>query len=215
MNLQRQTEALFGHEDDAPNPQRHRSFDDFYHPFSSANDAVHYSRAGPPTLGQLGSSVISLPDLNQARSENIHESDWLTPRAERQIQEYFPSRMTSQHEHQTTHSASQSPRSLTPLAKARDTAQHRTPMFQPPPSLSQHDNIPPHRANICELCRKRFINAEAFRDHQMEHLNDEQERQTYICPICEAEFLGKTTMIHSHIPLHYQFNAHTNTLNLI
>lgn len=213
MNLQRQTEALFG-PDDLTQPVRHRSFDDIHNPsVPTADDVVYYSRAGPPTMVRLGASTISLPDLNQPLSEGefqIQDSDWLTPRAERQIQELFPS-MSSRN--QQSGSASQSPRSLTPLARVRDASQQRTPMFQSPPPPD--NDVLPHRANICELCKKRFPNVAAFRDHQMEHLNDEQERQTYICPICETEFLGKTTMIHSHIPLHYRFNTQTNRIDLI
>ena len=65
MNLQRQTEALFGPEDDVhrqPMVPRHRSYDDIYQPNERANDVIHYSRAGPPTLVRLGSRLQQMPN---------------------------------------------------------------------------------------------------------------------------------------------------------
>ena len=206
LNLQRQTDALFG--PDQLTQPRHRSYDDIYNP---ANE-VYYSRAGPPSLVRLGASVVSLPEMVQNQPDldlqTIHESDWLTPRAERQLQEYFPLPVTSSH--YEPKSTSQSPRSLTPLAN------RRSPVIPPPPSSeTQRAQSSPHRTNKCELCRRRFPNVATFRDHQLEHLRDEQDRQTYTCPVCDAEFLGRTTMVHSHIPLHYRFNPQTKQLDLI
>ena len=173
---------------------RHNSIDNVYVPPEPMR-GVHY-----------GGSYLSLPDLNQANVIVEQQPfDWLTPRAERQISEMFPVMDTVAADTKSSPSSSQySPHSSSPRQYAfKDRRMSVTPRQQQqtaPPAF-------PTRPFVCDQCQTGFPSAQELRHHSIEHHIDDQDRITFTCPVCNDEFLGRTTLINAHLPKHYRYDT--------
>lgn len=173
--------------------------------FARHNSFDHVT-SEPPSSMRFGGSYLSLPDLNQANTViEAQPYDWLTPRAEAQVNEFFPLMNALDPMASSVSSASSqySPHSHSPIDNIpQQRRMSMTPRQQqgiPPP--------PPSRPHICDQCKTGFLTKQELRHHSIEHHIDNEERITYTCPVCDTEFLGRTTLINAHLPTHYKHDT--------
>lgn len=171
----------------------------------SRHNSFDYVTSEPGSQMRYGGSYLSLPDLNQANAviEPQHY-DWLTPRAEAQVNEFFPLMSAVVDPMTSSGTSSQySPHSTSPIDHVpQQRRMSMTPRQQqgiPPP--------PPSRPHVCDQCNTGFMTKQELRHHSIEHHIDNEERITYTCPVCDTEFLGRTTLINAHLPTHYKHDT--------
>lgn len=232
IGLQRVTDELYATSPTRHTPpQRHHSFDQ------------NYMTDPQPPL-RLGDSFASLPDLleettRRLQDENIDSSDWLTPRAERQLHELFPN-MVSHFSRDTSNLSVESPQRSprgrvspsvssersyqTPYSHAEQvTSRTNTPMQQQQqqqPSTSRSSSssqrhIPRRRRHICPHCLLSFDRRDYLNRHVLDHELDEREREVIECPICRAVYMGRTTLTSTHIPTHYYWDPSHQEIRLV
>lgn len=228
IGLQRVTDELYSTPISArstPPPQRHHSFDQTHD-------------MDPPPRLHLGDSFASLPDMlentgSRSRDELFDNSDWLTPRAERQLQDLFPnvvsyfSSESSNAGERPRQTSQGSPRAQTPNVSSESSLSFQTPLSsmsrsntpQQPSytrfSSSTQRHASRRRRHVCPHCLLSFDRRDHLDRHTGDHETDERERQVIQCPVCRSAFMGRTALINLHIPTHYQWDKAHQEIRLV
>ena len=143
MELQRETNELLS----SPPPPRSKRFPSLDQGVASdhsggSSSSMRERRAAAPTSIQLDDSYLSLPELLHETNRRLQESqidtsDWMTPRAERQLEDMFAGSIIS--------STSISPRSSkrSPVAQARLSGMLSSaePTWPLPPNILSNLNV--------------------------------------------------------------------------
>lgn len=164
------------------------------------------------SLNSQTSSLLSLPDLLSETTRRLQEaqldtSDWLTPRAERQLADLIPP-MTDQIPPANTLTIPTLSR-VAPSLRAAVTSnennlrhgQQRTFNLQQPPT-NRISRRTPHQKQEREQSQQQRIGQPS------------SSRTTMECPICKTHFDDHQAMISEHLPGHYHWDLMSGLIKL-